>query len=101
MSAMDAELSAAVTAYLHRGDSSWPRDDQEAARSVASGTDPDHLVARVLALVQETQAVSVDWSTLSLNQGGDVARAEVSRRHPELSPEALDALRWSFTYHWR
>lgn len=97
----DEEVSRAVLAYLQKGISSWPRTELEAAKAVATTTDPDQLAARAAALREECLAIPVDWEDLTLTQGGDLARAEMERRHPELSAAALDALRWAFTYNWR
>ncbi|MBO0728489.1 MAG: hypothetical protein J2P57_04470 [Acidimicrobiaceae bacterium] len=97
---MDNELSEAIVAYLQRGKAPSPRADAKAVRSIAL-SDPGELVARVTALVEESVAVPVDWSTLSLGDAGRAAAAEMARRHPELSQEALDALSWNFTFQWR
>ena len=43
----------------------------------------------------------VDWNALSLGDAGRFAAAEMGRRHPELSGEALDALAWNFSFVWR
>lgn len=97
---MDSELSDGVVAYLQRGQAASPRADADAVRRVAT-SDPAGLVARVTAIVEESVAVPVDWSALSLGDAGRAAAAEMARRHPELSQDALDALAWNFTFQWR
>jgi hypothetical protein len=98
---VDPELSAAVVAYLQRGSAKSPRTDREAAAGEATSSDPAELVARVEAYVQESVDVPVDWNALSLGDAGRFAAAEMGRRHPELSGEALDALAWNFSFAWR
>jgi len=97
----DQELSAAVVAYLQRGQAASPRADADAVRALASTSDPEALVARVEALVSESLDVPVDWASLSLGDAGRAAAAEMARRHPELDSAALDALAWNFTFVWR
>lgn len=94
------ELSDAVVAYLQRGHAASPRADADAVRRMAT-SDPEALVAKVAALVEESVAVSVDWSALSLGDAGRAAAAEMGRRYPELNPQALDALAWNFSFQWR
>lgn len=97
----DDELSAAVIAYLQRGRAASPRADAPAAAAVARERDPAALVSAVDALVEESVAVPVEWSTLTLGEAGRAVAAEMGKRHPELSTEALDALAWNFTFVWR
>lgn len=100
-SRLDQEFSLAIVAYLQKGRSSWPRTDVDAAKAVATSSEPDDVARRVVAIVRECLSVPVDWSSTTLSEGGDLARDEMELRHPELDPTALDALRWSFTYNWR
>ncbi|AZS44757.1 hypothetical protein BWL13_02351 [Microbacterium oleivorans] len=92
-------LNAAVIAFLGSGNSSFPRADEEAI--IASPVDRAGLVATVRDLVDECLGTVVDWSTHTLAEGGRAARAAMAQRHPELSPAALDALAWAYTYNWR
>jgi hypothetical protein len=98
---VDVELSAAVLAYLPRGTASSPRADRESAAGVASTRRPAELVSLVEQVVTEAEAIPVDWQTLSLGDAGRHVVAEMGRRHPELSDEALEALGWNFTFVWR
>jgi hypothetical protein len=92
-------LSAAIIAFLGKGESSLPRADDDAIS--ASPADRPALVADVRAVVAECLAIDPDWSTHTLAEGGRVARSAMAQRHPELSSEALDALAWAYTYNWR
>lgn len=96
-------LSTALLEYLGKGRSSFPRSDADAVVAFATqvGADPDAVLAQVRAITDECMAIRIDWTTRTLVEGGDEARGVMAARHPELSDEALDALRWMFTYNWR
>jgi len=95
---LDHELSNAVLAYFHVADSSYPRPDPRAVLTLQTSRDSHALLAQVQALEDEVFAVPVDWSTVSLSAGGDHVQGVIAARHPELSPDAVHALRWQFTY---
>lgn len=99
----DSILSTAVLEYLGKGRSSFPRSDVDAVVAFANqvGADPDAVLAQVRAITDECLAIRIDWTTRTLVEGGDEARGVMAARHPELSDETLDALRWMFTYNWR
>ncbi|MFE6735851.1 hypothetical protein [Microbacterium sp. NPDC057650] len=99
----DQALDEAIVAYLGKGRSSFPRSDEEAVGPVASahGIDEAVLLNRVRAVVDELMALTIDWPAKSLSEGGREAQQIIAVRHPELGPDALDALRWMFTYNWR
>lgn len=101
----DRELSQAVIAYLGKGRSPFPRTDDEAVLAFVAEADPEAdgaaMLEQVRALVEECLGIVIDWNTHDLSQGGDEAKREMAARHPELSEDALVALRWMFTYNWR
>ncbi|GAB3017277.1 hypothetical protein GCM10011376_02540 [Nocardioides flavus (ex Wang et al. 2016)] len=97
----DDELSAGVLTYLQKGRAASPRADEEACAAAAVGREPVLLVMEVKGLVEESLAISIDWDSTSLGDAGRRVAAEMQARHPELSPEAVDALAWNFTFVWR
>ena len=98
---VDGEVSAALVAYLGRGRSAAPLRDAEACRSSAAHSDPDDLLARVVAIVDDTTSTTSNWTDLSLAEGGRLAEGHTAARYPDLSDTAVAALAWSFTYDWR
>jgi hypothetical protein len=40
-------------------------------------------------------------SAENLNTAADLAAEVFAKRHPDLSAEAVDALRWCYTYDWK
>ena len=96
----DETLSRAIIDYLGRGRSPFPKADEGAVVASAGGDAADVLV-RVRAAVAEMMAIEVDWSATTLAEGGRKAQAVRAARHPELGDDALAALYWAFTYHWR
>ena len=97
----DQELSEGILAYLQRGHAASPRTDDGAVLAVAVATPPPDLLAKVQGVVNESLSVPVDWDGTSLGDAGRLVASEMATRHPELTPEALDALAWNFTYAWR
>lgn len=97
----DRVLSEAVIAYLGKGRSPFPRTDDEAVLTSVPDADAAAVLEKVHALAEECLSIRIDWSTHDLSQGGDEAKREMAARHPELSDDALVALRWAFTYNWR
>ena len=100
VSVADERVGEAIALYLGTGSSAFPRSDAEAVRARFPDAD-EGLVAKVEALAAEIMAIEIDWNSRSLSQGGDEARRVMAERHPELSDDALTALRWMFTYNWR
>lgn len=97
----DATLSAAIVDYLGKGRSSFPRADASEVAPAAPPAQRERLLNRVTTIVDETLAVPVDWSTSTLSESGRHARTAMADRHPSLTPAALDALAWAYTYNAR
>lgn len=97
----DRQLSEAIIAFLGRGKSPFPQSHDDAVVAAVGAADAHLLLARVRTITEECMAVEVDWSRHSLVEGAEEARQAMAIRHPELSPDALDSLRWMFTYNWR
>jgi hypothetical protein len=95
--AADARLEAAVLVYLGRDRSPFPTADGAAVRAMGGNA----LVTRVAGLVGESMSVQVDWEHTGLVDAGRLVAAEMRRRHPHLSPAAVEALAWNVTFAWR
>lgn len=95
----DDRLSDAVVAYFSKGRSPFPKEDPGAV--LAMGVDGSALLDQVRAVRAEAWATPVDWATTDLAGAWDVVVAHVARARPDLSPAALDALAWAFTYAMR
>lgn len=90
-----------MVAFVQHGSAPFPRRDEEAARSKATRSHPDELVARVRFLVEESVDVPVDWQRTSLGDAGRYVAGVMGQRHPDLDQIALDALAWNFAFTWR
>lgn len=94
----DETISAAVVSYLGMGDHAAPRQLPDRVREQYG----QQMLDEVQRITAEAAAVPIDWSGgTTLAQGGDQVRDQLARHHPELSAEALKALRWYVTYLWR
>jgi hypothetical protein len=87
--------------YLGRGLSPYPKRDP--ARLTAKFGDADglDLVAYVERVLHELYEVKPDWDAEDLKAATDRAVRGVIDKHPELSTEAIDALRWSYSWDWK
>lgn len=94
-------VNPAIVAFLQRGAAASPRADRSAVAALVHDSSGPEVIAEVERLVQETIDVPVEWRNVSLGDAGRAAGAEMLRRHPWLSAEALDALQWAFTFAWR
>ena len=94
-------LSQAVVLYLGFGKSNVPlRDETSVVQKwgIPAGTD---LVERVRVVADHANQLKIDWSMTDLPGAERVVHEAMSRRYPELSNEALDAIAWKFTFDWR
>jgi hypothetical protein len=62
------------------------------------GAEAAVLEAQVREVVTEAMRVEVDWTGLSLNEGGTVVTSIMADRHPAFSTEALQAIGNVYTY---
>lgn len=92
------QLNHALVAYLGWGRSSFPRHDEAAAKEFMAASEEEELLAQVKSIVAGCVSVEIDWSTHTLSEAGDEVRRVMAARYPELNDDALDALRWEFTY---
>lgn len=53
---------------------------------------------RVGTILTEAIKINVDWTGLTLSEGGQAVMAIMAERHPELSAEAVNALGRYYTY---
>ncbi|MGX5694881.1 hypothetical protein ACWKWP_01675 [Agromyces soli] len=95
------QLSQAIVAYLQKGSAASPRSDRTAVRALVGEAEAEAAIAEVERVVKETISVPVDWRGLALGDAGRAAGAEMRRRYPWLSAQAIDALQWAFTFAWR
>ncbi len=100
----DEIVNEAIVAYLGQaGSAAYPGKDEVAVIAVATKTDinPVELLAKVHAIDAEFMDIKVDWTSHGLEEGGDEAKRVMAARYSHLNEDALEALRWKFTYDWR
>lgn len=57
------------------------------------GPDEGSIIANhVLAIVREAVAMPIEWADMTLAEGVEDIMTRFKHKHPELSPEALDAI---------
>jgi hypothetical protein len=95
MSTVDEALSSGVLTYV-----GFDRDSSLPGRHPGRIEDPE-LRQRVVDLVAEVDAVRPGEDARDLFAWAESRRAEVATAHPELSDEALIALRALISFEWR
>ncbi len=101
MTISSGDLSRAVIVFLGFGVAPSPRRDRAMLLEEFGAERSSELEMAVASLLEEVGSIDVDWSTHSLQSAGEMVRAELRARHPELSESAFRALEWDFTYSWR
>jgi hypothetical protein len=101
MSISSEQLSRAIVAYVQKGSAPSPQSDRSAAAAMFDAHDAENGVRDVEKLLGEALDMPVDWHGKSLGDAGREVAAKMGARHPSLSPEALAALAWAFTFAWR
>jgi hypothetical protein len=91
----DDILSLAIVEYLGHGADAFPHAHAEAILGRNGG---EELLARVRDVIGEMDGVRPDWTIMTLSEAGEYVEKEMRSRHPELSPEAVRALGWVYTF---
>jgi len=97
---VDERRSRAILIYLSKGRRPYPGSDREAVL----GGFPEHgpeLLTYVEGVLREMKSLPTDWSRETYEHAIERVKAEMARRHPELSRDAIDALGWRFSYDWK
>ena len=95
------DLSRAIALYLGWGVEKAPSPDLRRLQDEFGSAQGRLLGQRVEAIVREVAALSVDWSTESLEAARERVAGIIRDRHPELTEEAVVALLWHFSWTWR
>ena len=101
MSNFTSELSQAMVLYLGFGVEISPSSNQQKVISVYGAEKAASLIEDVMAIIDETNHVTVDWSKVDLAGAGQLVRDVMHKAHPNLDGAALDAIAWKFTFDWR
>jgi len=86
---VDVLKSRAVVLYLSVGRSSYPKPDPEALTAVFDGEVAVEMRSYITDLLTEMSAIALDWHGHTLQSRTAVIEAEMGRRDPALSPEAI------------
>ena len=98
---MDVDLvNDAIILYCGRGRSPFPDWDPKRLSDRFGALDAADLVVCIDKLSDEFYLLDPEPSE-SVGEGADRAARVFAENHPEVSPEAVDALRWTYTYAWK
>lgn len=93
-------LDAAIVVFTGRGEFNFPHQSSERVRDRFPGPEGVGLAERVEALEAEFYAVKPRTDE-TLVETANRAAQTFAAHHPELSFEAVAALRWSFAFDWK
>lgn len=97
----DNELSQAVVAYIRGAGLAWPHRRLEAVEDAVGANAAQRLQQRLQALADESAYWPLDWDSHDLLSAMELVRHGLTKAHPELSDNAVDALVWDFSYTHR
>jgi hypothetical protein len=93
--------SEALILFLGLGITPHPkRDPERVLAKFGDGVGLD-LVAYSQAVLTELYNEQPDWNTENLAEATERAVDKVRASHPELSGDAIEALRWSYSWDWK
>lgn len=95
-----SQISEALVIYTGRGASPFPIRSLERLAERFGPAAASDLAAEVTRLDEEFYATE-PASDESLDAAADRAAAVFAARHPDLTRDAVDALRWCYTYDWK
>jgi hypothetical protein len=98
MADTNADLSRALVHFLHFNERyvAFSKSDPDRLLKEFGPSKGPELVARVQSLIQEANDLPIDWSKHTLASASHEFRRIICERHPELSDEAIRALKWKF-----
>ena len=93
MTTEQPDLSTAICVHLKN----YPGRNAQQFEDVF-GDRAEQLCERILEILTETIKIDLDWTGLTLSDGGKAVQAIMAERHPGLSDEALSHLGNYYTY---
>ncbi len=97
----DEALSAAVVENYGQNCSSYPNPGLAAVESALPGEDVGALISQMVSLEREIFSIEIDWEAVGWLAGTNDALSAMQASHPELTPAAIEALDWFFSYSTR
>jgi len=93
--------SEALILYLGKGITPYPQRDPQRLVDRYGSLEAADLVSYCEQVLEELYDSKPDWTTEDLSKATDRAVRAVSQRHPELSDEAINSLKWSSSWDWK
>lgn len=94
-------LSEAIVVWTGKGTRPWPQRDDNAVAAAFGQDVAERLLPVIRRLELEFFRLDCVHHIRDLTAATHAAAAEFAARHPELSPAAVDALAWCYSYDWR
>lgn len=91
-------LSAVIVVWTGWGSTAWPARDEARVVDVFGRDVALSMMPAVRRLEEELHESDAKHTAADLKETGDVAAAQFRTAYPDLSPEAIDALAWCYTF---
>jgi len=102
VTSVDPEIvSRAIVVWTGWGELPWPNRDESRLVGRFSTELTAALMPRLRELEAEFYATDANHVVADLAEMGDRAAAQFRRSHPELSENAVRALKWCYTYDYK
>jgi hypothetical protein len=96
-----ATVSKAITVWIGWRRFSYPHGGDELVAECFGADAAADLVPIVRQLVDEFFWADAPAGVKNLEERGDIAEAAFRRKHPDLSDDAIEALRWCYDFSMR
>lgn len=91
-------ISEAIAIWLGWHLISWPQRSSKRLAQTYGETAVPELLPILKGLKKEFDSADVSAVLSSLSDMGDAAAAQFRPKHPEITEDAIQALRWAFTF---
>lgn len=94
-------LSEAIIVWTGWGDTPTPERDEQRLISRYGPEATLDLLPRLRRIEEEFYASDASFTAADLKDMGDVAAAQFHVMHPEITPDAVEALAWCYTWDFK
>jgi hypothetical protein len=95
------QISEAIVVWSGRGQSSWPREDDDLVVREFGNDSAAVLLPAIHRLRDDFYSSDAKDTVADLGLAGRTAAAEFGSRHREITGDAVGALTWCFTYDYK
>jgi hypothetical protein len=91
------KLDTVLRAFVSWGRSPYPVECPECVGKLVGPDEAKAALARVYAVMADLDAIIPDWTRHDLAQAAQYAARQVADAHPEIGPDGIAALIWTYS----